>query len=171
MFAKKDTAIMPSFTAKPYNEVTLRSAHVDEVTEIARLFEAEVRAGRMLPRNTSEMAQHIENWIVAESNGAVVGCVSLVPYNPYLCELRSLAVSPDHQHRGIGSLLVGALVELAAARGYVQVLTLTRASALFEKKGFMVDSIDNFPEKARRDCAPCPFKSACDEVALVFAIH
>lgn len=151
--------------------LSLQAAAREQIETIIGLFEEEVKAGRMLPRNPNDMYHHIEDWIVAHKDGQIVGCVSLVSYNAALCELRSLAVAPDHQGTGIGRQLVIALVDLAALRGYTQVLTLTRAAGLFEKAGFRRNDIANFPEKVRRDCHPCPFKHQCDEVALLFTIH
>jgi amino-acid N-acetyltransferase len=156
--------------------VTIRPARLAEVGAMLVLFEDEVRAGRMLPRNPDNARQHIDNWLVAvegspqggpQGAGRVVGCVSLVRYNKELCELRSLAVHPDARGRGVGHALIRAALELARQRGVKRVLALTRAVPLFEKAGFRRDFVANFPEKVWRDCAPCPFKEACDEVALI----
>ena len=112
-------------------------------------------------------AQHT----VAEVGGQIAGCVSLVRFNASLCEVRSLAVHPTFRGKGIASALVREALALAEQRGIERVLVLTRAAALFEKLGFRRDFVANFPEKVWRDCAPCPFRHACDEVALIYPIH
>lgn len=138
-----------------------------DVGEILALFADEVRSGRMLPRAPAELAVGLGDWRVARVDGRVVGCVSLVSYGPELSELRSLAVDAAWRDRGIGGALIEAAVALAAARGAGRVLVLTRRAALFEAHGFFRSPIDHFPEKVWRDCAPCPLRRCCDEIALV----
>jgi N-acetylglutamate synthase-like GNAT family acetyltransferase len=52
-----------------------------------------------------------QRFIVAEENGAFVGCVQMKPHRDGARELASLAVVPDRQKSGIGSILVRALIE------------------------------------------------------------
>lgn len=151
--------------------VTVRPAQAHEIEAIRALFAEEVAAGRMLPRATADIRARLDDWLVAEERDQIAGCVSLVQFNPSLCEVRSLAVSPAHQGKGIASALVREAVALAQRRGIERVLVLTRAAALFEKLGFRRDFVANFPEKVWRDCAPCPFRHACDEVALIYPIR
>ncbi|HEC23628.1 MAG TPA: GNAT family N-acetyltransferase [Chloroflexi bacterium] len=166
------TVTVPTFqkpvTLKQGDAVLIRTARISEVEDIRALFEEEVRAGRMLPRSPHEMRAHINDWLVAEEDGAVIGCVSLVFFNDELCELRSLAVAPEQQGRGLGLALIGAAVELARLRGMRRVLSLTRAVELFERAGFRRDFLANFPQKVWRDCRPCPLRHRCDEVALIY---
>jgi len=161
--------LIEQVTEKPAQ--TIRSARSDEVDAILALFADEVRAGLMLPRNPDNMRKGIDNWLVATGpEGVITGCVSLVAFNEELCEVRSLAVHPDARGNGLGAALVRAAIFLAAARGMKRVLTLTRAAGLFEGLGFRRDVVANFPEKVWIDCAPCPFKDRCDEIALIYFI-
>jgi N-acetylglutamate synthase-like GNAT family acetyltransferase len=145
----------------------IRHPDLEEVEAIRDLFEDEVRAGRMLPRSAEEVGAHLGDWLVAEENGQVIGCVSLVFFKVALCEVRSLAVHPAYRSRGIASQLVRAALDMAHERGIRQVLALTRAAHLFEQLGFQRDAVTHFPEKVWHDCAPCPFRHACDETTLV----
>ena len=63
--------------------------------------------------------------------------------------------------------MIAAAMDMAQVHGVQRVLALTRAAHLFERVGFRRDFVANFPEKVWRDCAPCPFRHACDEVALI----
>lgn len=146
----------------------LRHPTEHEVEPIRTLFAEEVRAGRMLPRTTAAIRASLDDWIVAEKEGAIVGCVSLVTFNPALCEVRSLAVAPPYRGNGIAAELVSAALDMARERDFQQVLTLTRAPRVFEKIGFRRDFVANFPDKVWRDCTPCPFRNACDEIALLY---
>lgn len=149
----------------------IRHATLDEIAQIRALFEDEVRAGRMLPRSDEDIRATLGDWLVAEKVGQIVGCVSLVHFNADLCEVRSLAVHPTYRGNGIAGNLIEAALELARAQGRNRVLTLTRAARVFEQKGFRRDHVGHFPEKVWRDCAPCPFRDACDEVALVYHLR
>jgi N-acetylglutamate synthase-like GNAT family acetyltransferase len=146
----------------------IRRPHLDEADAILRLFEDEVRAGKMLPRSAENVRAGLKDWLVADIDGLIVGCVSLVYFNERLCEIRSLAVKPAHRGNGVASKLIASAVAMARAAGMRRVLTLTRAAGLFERMGFKRNFVANFPEKVWRDCAPCPFRQACDEVALLF---
>lgn len=146
----------------------IRHPYPEEVEAVRALFDGEVRAGKMLPRSADTIRACLDDWLVAEKDDRIAGCVSLVYFNEALCEVRSLAVHPDYRGHGIASALVEAALELAREQGVQRVLTLTRATPLFERLGFRRDFVANFPEKVWHDCAPCPFRHACDEVALIF---
>ncbi len=147
----------------------IRPAEAHEADDILALFAEEVQAGKMLPRDPVEVRAGIGNWLVAtDLQGRIVGCVSLVFFNADLCEVRSLAVHPDARGSGLGGRLIRASLDLAKRRGARRALTLTRAVRLFELVGFRRDLVANYPEKVWRDCAPCPLKEMCDEVALVY---
>lgn len=146
----------------------IRHPYPHDVNAVLALFEDEVRAGRMLPRAPEDIRLHLAEWLVAETDGMVLGCVSLVVFNAQLCEVRSLAVHPAYRGNGVARKLVQGAVDQARANGMQRVLTLTRAAGLFERLGFRRDVVANFPEKVWKDCAPCPFRHACDEVALLF---
>ncbi|MCD4687393.1 MAG: GNAT family N-acetyltransferase [Anaerolineae bacterium] len=149
----------------------IRHPHPDEAERICALFENEVQAGRMLPRVPDHIRTQRDDWLVIVQDDQVAGCVSLVQFNGSLCEIRSLAVDPTYQGQGLASRLVLAAVHLACQRDVPRVLALTRAVGLFTKLGFQTDTVKNYPEKVWADCAPCPFRHACDEVALIFHLH
>src|SRR5690554_6406656 len=133
----------------------LRRPFEHEVEPIRALFEEEVRAGKMLPRTAASIRASLDDWIVAEKDDAIVGCVSLVTFNPTLCEVRSLAVAPPYRRQGIAATLVSAALDMARERGFQQVLTLTRAPRVFEQFDFQRDFVANFSDKVWRDCTPC----------------
>jgi N-acetylglutamate synthase-like GNAT family acetyltransferase len=154
---------------------TIRPAGFEDIHAMLELFAAEVRAGRMLPRNPGEVRANLGNWLVAEQDDALVGCVSLVFFDEgksqhdlALCEVRSLAVSPELRGNGLGSALISAALDLAEERGAARVLALTRSVSLFENLGFYRSLVTMFPEKVWRDCRPCPLRHRCDEVALLY---
>lgn len=75
-------------------------------------------------------------FLVAEADGAIVGAVGLELYPPRGL-LRSAAVLPAYRARGIGALLVEALVREARRESLRElVLLTTTAEAFFRGRGF-----------------------------------
>jgi ribosomal protein S18 acetylase RimI-like enzyme len=57
--------------------------------------------------------------LIAEHDGAVIGCVALKPLNPpATCEMKRLFVRPQGRGLGAGHALVAALIESAKQAGY-----------------------------------------------------
>jgi len=150
--------------------MNVRKARPDDAPLIAELVDLGAREGQLLPRSLDAIRTTIGNWVVAEENGRIVGCGSLLDMSPVLGEVRSLAVAPAYRHNGVGAKLVTALIDQARARRVPTVFALTRAVTFFEKLGFEVAAKENFPEKVWRDCLNCPVRFACDETAVMKSI-
>lgn len=148
----------------------IRKATLNDAQQISELVSLGEREGQLLPRSLESIRASIEDWIVAEENGRVVGCGSLMEMSPALSEVRSLEVAPEYRQNGVGAEIVHALIELARARGIPTVFALTRAVLFFEKLGFHITDAYNFPEKVWRDCSICPVRDTCDEVAMVLSV-
>ena len=147
-------------------EPVIRPATEADVQVLTSLVNEHARQGHLLPRSADNIRASLANWLVAEVEGAVVGCGSLVEMSPALVEVRSLAVAPAYRSFGIGGRLVRALVEQARRRGIPTLFALTRAVPFFERLGFSVTSKERFPEKVWRDCIVCPLRQCCDETAV-----
>jgi putative acetyltransferase len=66
-----------------------------------------------------------------------------------ICELRRMAVAPNAQKRGIGSLLLSTVLDFARQHGYRQVhltnlTNMGKACAFYEKHGFVKGRIDRY---------------------------
>lgn len=83
--------------------------------------------------------EHLENFLIARTNtGRIVGCIGWERYGE-LGLLRSAAVLPAYQGRGIGNRLTQTLLNLAAQEGVSEmVLLTTTAKEYFQTKfGFV----------------------------------
>lgn len=147
--------------------VTVRLATAEDVPGIVRLVNEHARRGNLLPRSVETITAGLANWLVAESDGQVWGCVSLLRYTSGLVEVRSLAVDDAAQGQGIGRKLIDALIEEARERQIPTLFALTRAVGFFERAGFTVVGKELFPEKVWTDCQHCPIQHHCDETAVV----
>ncbi len=148
----------------------IRKATRNDAKGISELVNLGEREGQLLPRTLDAIQAGVDDWLVAEEGGAIVGCGSLVEMGPTLSEIRSLAVAPACRRNGIGAEIVEALIQEAHVRNIPMVFALTRAVPFFEKLGFAVTVKEDFPEKVWRDCMICPVRKACDEVAVVYPV-
>jgi len=121
--------------------VRIRHAHAHDAAGIRALIDLYVADGTLLPRTESFIAAHAENYLVAEEDGHLVGCVHLDEYAPSLAELRSLAVATSQKGRGIGSALVRATEALAKQRGCATLFAVSNDEAYFNKFGFFARHI------------------------------
>jgi amino-acid N-acetyltransferase len=147
--------------------INIRPAVVDDVAEIVALVNTHAFQGSVLPRSLQSVYDTVEDWIVAEAEGEILGCVSLLPYSSGLVEVRSLAVRNRYQGLGIGTRLMEALLDEARRRRVPTLFALTRKVPFFGRFGFQVTERDLFPEKVWQDCRLCPLRERCDETAMV----
>jgi amino-acid N-acetyltransferase len=114
----------------------IRPAGSADVAAIVALIDLNVPSGELLPRTAEFVALHIEHFLVAESQGRIVGCVHLEEYAPSLAEVRSLAVAPEMQGSGVGAALTAALERLARVRGYATVFAVSNSGEFFRRHGY-----------------------------------
>ncbi|MBK8836068.1 MAG: argininosuccinate synthase [Anaerolineae bacterium] len=151
-------------------QADIRQAVLDDVPGIVRLVADNARRGGLLPRSEANIRASIDNFLVAELDGRVIGCGSLLPMSANLAELRSLAVDAEIRGGGIGARLVARLIDAARERQFSTLFALTRAITFFEKCGFTITPKENFPEKVWNDCVACPLLANCDEVAVTLEL-
>jgi amino-acid N-acetyltransferase len=121
----------------------------------------------MLPRNEAQVRIALDDFAVAEVDGQLAGCASLASLTPTLAEIRSLAVVDQYQGNGVGSKIVGALLEDVLSRGLDHVCALTLRPNFFQRLGFQVVDRWNLTPKIWSECVFCPKFHRCDEVAVV----
>jgi amino-acid N-acetyltransferase len=115
---------------------TVRRALPADVDAIVALIDSNVPSGELLPRTPEFVLGHLEHFLVAGPPGEIVGCVHLDEYAPSLAEVRSLAVSPAAQGKGIGVALVEGLERLARVRGYTTVFAVSNSGEFFRRRGY-----------------------------------
>lgn len=114
----------------------IRGATPNDAIAIQKLIAQYVGDGTLLPRSEAFIAMHAHHFLVAEVNGALIGCVHLDEYAPSLSELRSLAVDPAGQGKGVGRALVLATEQLALRRGCTTLFAVSNDEAFFNRFGF-----------------------------------
>lgn len=149
------------------NNIIIRDATLDDVESIYNLTKPYVDKGELLPRSKDDIADHIRNFIVADINRKVVGCMAIKFYSKEMTEFRTLVVDESFQGKGIGKMLVEKGLEIVKNMGVKRVFVLTRSEGFFKKVGFETVKKEIFPEKVWFDCMLCPRLNNCDEIAMV----
>jgi len=92
---------------------------------------------RLFPRQlVQKNLPRVSSFFVAHAGGRPVGCCALQIYSKRLAEVRSLAVHPEFQDRGVASKLVERCVERARERGVRELFAVTSQTSFFGRLGF-----------------------------------
>ncbi|MEM7790236.1 MAG: amino-acid N-acetyltransferase [Verrucomicrobiota bacterium] len=111
-----------------------------------------MRANTLRERTEAEIAQTIEDYLVYEIDGSIVGCVNLHTYPAEdLIEIGSVYVQGFYQNKGVGKRLVQYACEEAKRRGASRVLALTTQAVDFfiQVCAFMEGAVDDLPGQRR----------------------
>jgi amino-acid N-acetyltransferase len=118
--------------------VNVRRARTADVAAIRDLVDTYTPDRRLLSKATVVLYEDVQEFRVAEVDGAVVGCGALHVMWEDLAEVRTVAVHPDHHGCGIGSALLTALLDGARDLGVRRVFCLTFETEFFSRHGFHV---------------------------------
>jgi len=147
-------------------EASCRKARSSDVEELFLFIEGYAKLGIMLPRSRETLQRQIDTFVVAEVEGRVVGCGSLLRLGTDLVEIRSLGIADGYKGLGIGSKLVDFLTAEAREQQIATIMALTYEVSFFIRNGFEVVDKEIFPEKVWTDCVNCPKRLCCDEIAV-----
>lgn len=125
------------------SEAIIRPARTQDVRAIRRLIDEYSGDGHLLAKAAVTLFEDIQEFIVAEVNGVVVGCGALHVMWEDLGEVRTLAVAGTHLRHGIGSAILRELIDRARKVGVRRVFCLTFMVGFFSEHGFQ--EIDEAP--------------------------
>ncbi len=147
--------------------VSARAATADDIPAMVALMRPYIASGDLLPRSASDLERDIGTYTVGtDQDGAVIGMGALRPYSSGLAEVIALAVAPRAQGQGVGVTIVERLLDRAATLAFADVFALTRVPGFFHRMGFTTVEKSRFPLKVWFDCARCPRRHSCDEIAV-----
>ncbi|HET7676629.1 MAG TPA: N-acetyltransferase [Candidatus Limnocylindrales bacterium] len=148
----------------------VRRARSDDAPAIHAIIHGFASQDLLLPRPLADIYDRIRDFWVVEEGGRIVGCAALRIWWHDLGEVRSLAVAEEAAGRGHGAALVRTVEEEAARYGLRVAFALTRVEDFFARQGYTVVDRAVLYQKVWGDCARCPKRYACDEVAVVKAL-
>ncbi len=95
----------------------LRSATIDDVGGILSIIEPLEAEGVLVRRSRERLEMEIERFVVAEHDGAIIGCAALYAFPEERAgELAALAVHPDFRREGYGEALLHEIEQRAKKR-------------------------------------------------------
>ncbi len=148
-------------------EITIRKALLTDAQDILDLVNGLAQDQVMLPRSPASVVENIRDFQIAEVDGAFAGCAALAVIWSDIAEVRSIAVSPDHQGLGLGRSMLEQLIDEALALGLHRVMAFTYVPDFFVRQGFHLVEHADLPHKVFNDCLNCPKFNCCDEVAVL----
>ncbi len=150
--------------------MSVRRARMSDVEKIHQQVNIQADKGEILPRSLDNIIHDVQNFVVAELDGEVVGCASLYIYQTGLAEIRSVVVDKAAQHQGQGEALVQYLLEFAHQMELERIIVLTYIPQYFTKLGFNVIDKSSLAENIIEDSEPSPHKDPADEVAMEYIV-
>lgn len=116
----------------------MRRARTPDVPAIKSIVDVYSGSGRkLLAKELVTLYEDVQDFIVAEVDGQVVGCGALHVLWADLGEVRTLAVHPDHIRARIGRHLLDALIANARELGLSRLFALTFHTDFFARAGFV----------------------------------
>ncbi|MDC4232209.1 amino-acid N-acetyltransferase [Actinomyces sp. B33] len=116
----------------------IRYARPTDVRGIADLVRPYAMRRILVTKELIAYFEDVQEFVVAvdDETGSLIGCGALHVMWDDIAEIRTLAVSPEFLHRGVGSAILEALIERAILLGLRRVFCLTFEVDFFTRHGF-----------------------------------
>ncbi|MGL3150426.1 amino-acid N-acetyltransferase [Microbacterium sp. A82] len=118
------------------SEYTVRPARSADVLGIHLLLEPLVDRRILLGKDLAILYGAVQEFVVAEKDGELIGCGALHVMWEDLGEVRTLIVRDDWLQRGVGRAIVDELETRARILGLQRLFCLTFETAFFTRRGF-----------------------------------
>ncbi|MBN9176649.1 MAG: amino-acid N-acetyltransferase [Microbacterium sp.] len=115
---------------------TVRAARTSDVRGILGLLDPWVQRRILLGKDVVTVYEAVQEFVVAESDGELIGCGALHVMWEDLGEIRTLIVADGWLHHGVGGAVVAHLEEKARALGLSRLFCLTFEVDFFSRRGF-----------------------------------
>ena len=116
--------------------IKVRPARTSDVKSIRELVDSYAAPGQMLSKETVTLYESVQEFIVAELDGAIIGCGALHVLWEDLAEVRTVAVAENFHKQGIGHLILNKIIERAREVGVKRIFCLTFQTQFFGSLGF-----------------------------------
>ena len=116
----------------------VRPAKTADVKAIRALVDSYAAPGQMLAKETVTLYESVQEFIVAEEDGIIIGCGALHILWEDLAEVRTVAVKKDLHRQGVGHKILEAIIKRAGEVGVNKIFCLTFQTEFFGSHGFEV---------------------------------
>ncbi|MCH1920645.1 amino-acid N-acetyltransferase [Shewanella sp. A3A] len=130
----------------------LRRASISDIAGLIDLIRPLEQQGILVRRSREQLEMEIEQFMIIERDGMVIGCAALYPFEEDNAgEFACLVVHPAYRDMDRGSLLLKNIVNQAKVRGYSRLFALTtRSIHWFLEHGFQMVDVDALPTKKKQ---------------------
>lgn len=154
-------------------KTTIRVAELRDAERIYALISG--NSDQLVPRSLGNVVETIDRFVLAEAAGELVGCAAY-QIHPEIgnaeaasVEVVSVAVTATFRRRGIGRLLVEAVLAKVATFRPREVVVLTFAPEFFRSLGFVEIAKTEIMHKLYTGCINCTKHAnpyTCPEIAM-----
>ncbi|WP_458525654.1 amino-acid N-acetyltransferase [Onishia taeanensis] len=129
----------------------LRDAELGDVGGLLELLEPLERRGMLVPRSRERLEHEIDDYLVIERDGMIIGCAALHEFpDARMGELACVAVHGDYRGGNRGERLLADVERRARRRGLSAIFALTTHTAhWFIEQGFGLAQFDALPPLKR----------------------
>lgn len=130
----------------------LRRASISDIGGVLNLIRPLEEQGILVRRSREQLEIEIEQFMLIERDGLVIGCATLYPFEEDNAgEFACLVVHPDYRDADRGSLLLKNIIGQARNRGYSRLFALTtRSIHWFLEHGFVIEDVEALPQKKKQ---------------------
>lgn len=118
-------------------QLQLRSARIEDVRGIRELVAPYVKSRAIVPKPAVAYYEGLQEFLVVERNGRIVGCGALHVMWEDVAEVRTLAVNREELGNGIGGAILSELLGRARELAVHRVSCLTFEVGFFAAHGFV----------------------------------
>lgn len=125
----------------------IRQARVEDIGGILELIQPLEEQGVLVRRSREMLETEIDQFVVAERDGTIVGCAALYHYPEESAgELSCFAVDPAYRRAGRGDDILAMIERLARGQGVQKLFVLTtQTEHWFRERGFLPSSVQSLP--------------------------
>ena len=117
--------------------VAIRPARTSDIKAIRAIIDTYSLQRRLLSKETVMFYESVQEFFVAEKDGAIIGCGALHVLWEDLGEVRTVAVNEEFRGQKIGHQILTAIIERAKSLGLKRLFCLTFETEFFGKHGFI----------------------------------
>jgi len=126
---------------------SLRPAIINDIPGILELISPLEKKGILISRSPEQLEININDYIIIERDGLIIGCTALHPIeNSQTALIACLAIHPEYQKSARGNQLLESLLQKASQQSFTHVFAFsTQSMQWFIERGFCEKDVKQLP--------------------------